>query len=120
MGRINTSIRGGEKENLNNISHISKASNKDIHDYFLDLNNKPTEIKLYWFEFGGKQIARYLPSKNRWKSIDTKPSEPLPEHFTQVYVKHLDAIFLLGGHAEDNFREFSISKELISKRKPMT
>ena len=79
MSRVNTSLRG-EKENVNNMSHISKVSAKEFNDVFVDLNNKPVEVKLFWFEFGGKNIARYIPNKNRWKMLDKKASEPLPMH----------------------------------------
>jgi len=117
ISRVNTSFRN-DKENLN-MSHISRASHKEMIDAFLDTNGKPTEAKLFWFEFGGKNIAKYIPQKNRWKYIETQSMEAFPPHFSTIYCKVYDSFYMVGGPADDNFREFSVATMKVNHRKNM-
>ncbi len=111
ISRVNTSFN---KENI-----LSRVSHKDIIDTFLDTNGKPTEAKLFWFEFGGRNIAKFIPQKNRWKYIDTQSAEAFPPHFSTIYCKPYDSFYLVGGPADDNFREFSVATLKINHRKNM-
>lgn len=116
ISRVNTSFRN-EKDL--NVSHLSRVSTKEGVEFFIDANGKQTEGKLFWFEFGGKSIAKYIPQKNRWKTLDIQASEVFPPHFTSLYVKPYDSIMLLGGPSGMNFREFNPSTQKVSLRKSM-
>jgi len=104
-----------ERDHLN-VSY--SQINKQVTEIFLDDEGKAYDPKVYWFEFGGKNIARFDFMKNKWRVI-SQAEEVLPMHFTTYYIKDYQSFYLLGGPSESNVREFSLQTMKFNKRTNM-
>ena len=105
-----------ERDHLN-VSYNSQM-NKQVTETFIDDEGKAYDPKVYWFEFGGRDIAGFDFIKNKWKVIN-KAEEVFPMHFTTHYVRKYQSFYLLGGTSESNVKEFSLQTMKLSKKPNM-
>lgn len=114
MSPAENSINKSRRRYLNQLEQVAKEE----ETVFFDYKGRAYEPQVYWFEYGGKAIAKWNFEIGRWKIIG-QSDKPFPLHFSVISIRKNEIFYLIGGQERYNMLEFSGQTMKITKKNNM-